>query len=476
MAKTNKKVTEERRFAEDSVDERLAGGFGGRGAKQSPEALLRRAVMSALLWEDIAYQTGQEVAENIRNLIPQVNPQKVAEIAFDARHVQKLRHVPLYIASVMAGLYTHKAWVSELLKRIVVRADELAEFVAIYWKVNGGRRPLSAQVKRGLAGAFGKFNEYQFAKYRGDRNEVKLRDVMKLVHPVPADESRAELYGRIKNNTLETPDTWEVELSRGGDKKESWTRLVKEGKLGALAFLRNLRNMEDAGVSPAVIRSAFSKVDPKWLVPLNFFSAVKYAPRFTLDIENLMLRMFDNVKKLPGYTIFVLDVSGSMKFSHLSTRSEMTYYDAGVAMAIVASNMCENFSLYATAGSDSAYKHATAFVNPARGFALAENIAKVSHRIGNGGIFTRQALEYIHEQEGDVVPERIIVFSDSQDCDRIMKLPKPFGKRNYIVDISSHSRGINYEGVWTAEISGWSESFIEYIMAMEGQNLLEDEG
>jgi hypothetical protein len=34
-------------------------------------------------------------------------------------------------------------------------ADELSEFVAIYWK--DGRVPLSGQVKKGLAAAFPKF-------------------------------------------------------------------------------------------------------------------------------------------------------------------------------------------------------------------------------------------------------------------------------------------------------------------------------
>ena len=53
---------------------------------------------------------------------------------------------------------THRALVSETLARIIQRADELAEFVAIYWK--DGRVPLSGQVKKGLATAFPKFDEY----------------------------------------------------------------------------------------------------------------------------------------------------------------------------------------------------------------------------------------------------------------------------------------------------------------------------
>jgi len=56
---------------------RLAGGYGPHAAKQDAEALLRRAVMACLLWENGAYENGVSIGDNIKNLIPQVEPQKV---------------------------------------------------------------------------------------------------------------------------------------------------------------------------------------------------------------------------------------------------------------------------------------------------------------------------------------------------------------------------------------------------------------
>ncbi len=452
-------------FSKKSVDVRLAGGYGMKGAKQDAEALLRRAVMTCLLWEDLFYQSGSQVAKNIRDLIPQVDPEKVYWIAVEAKHLQKLRHVPLYIASVMAGLDTHKHLVSQLLETILVRPDEFAEFLAIYWK--NGRTPISAQIKRGLANAFSNFNEYQFAKFRGDRNEIKLRDVMRIVHPKPKTQEKAVLYKKILDNTLETPDTWEVALSSGADKKTTWERLISERKLGALAFLRNLRNMNSVGVSKTAIRNGIEALNPKWLLPLHFLSAAKYAPEYEQELENLMIKMFENTPKLPGYTIFVVDVSGSMG-SIISDKSEFNRLDVAKAMAMIASHLTEKFSLYITAGDDGARIHSTKRISPRRGFGTMSAISENSRKVGKGGIFTRQCLEYIREQEDDVTPDRIIIFSDSQDCDSINKTPKPFGKRNYIVDVSAHSHGVNYEGIWDAEISGWSEHFIDFIMAMEG--------
>jgi len=456
--KTNKKPIDYR------VDktERVAGGYGSFAAKQGAEELLRRAVMACLLWEDNFYEDGVSSAINIKNLIPQVSPGKVFSIAVEAREKQKLRHIPLFIAREMARIDTHKGIVSELLPRIIKRADELTEFISLYWR--DGRQSLSKQVKLGLAKAFHNFNEYQFAKYNRDE-QIKLRDVLFMVHPHPGQKE--DLFKKIAENELTVPDTWEVALSAGNDKRESWTRLIDEGKLGALAFMRNLRNMEQAQVSRSVMQKGFDTINPRWLLPLNYFAAAKHAPSWEREIESVMLRGLSQVPKLPGYTIFVVDVSGSMK-QPVSDRSEFNRLDAAATMALIASETCEHVSLYATAGDDGRRIHQTEKLKPRRGFALCEEVKNARGRLGGGGIFTRQCLEYIKEHETEK-PDRIIIFSDSQDCDLPgRQIPKPFGDKNYIVDVSSHARGINYKGAWTAEISGWSEHFLNYIFAYEG--------
>jgi 60 kDa SS-A/Ro ribonucleoprotein len=447
----------------------LAGGHGAYAAKQDAEELLRRAVMACLLWEDNFYQDGKKATDNIRQLIPQVDPVKVFNIAFEARTKQKLRHIPLFIAREMARLDSHKGQVGALLPLIINRADELAEFMALYWK--DGKQPISKQVKLGLAKAFQNFDEYQFAKYNRDM-QIKLKDVLFLVHPNPGQ--KADLFRKIADDNLETPDTWEVALSTGKDKKETWTRLINENKLGALAFLRNLRNMEEVKVERSIIQKGFETINSRWLLPLNYFSAAKYAPNWEREIENLMLKGLNQIPKLKGYTIFVVDVSGSMG-SGISGKSEFTRLNVASAMALIAAETCEHISIYATAGNDSTRIHKTTQIKPRRGFALCEEIKQASSYLGGGGIFTRQCLEYIQQQETEK-PDRIIIFSDSQDCDwRDKRIPNPFGIKNYIVDVSSEARGINYKGVWTAEISGWSEHFLTYISAYEGLDILQGE-
>ncbi len=135
-------------------------------------------------------------------------------------------------------------------------------------------------------------------------------------------------------------------------------------------------------------------------------------------------------------------------------------------MTMLAAEMCEDFELVCTAGNDSTRKGAHAHVPyPRRGFGLIAQISEMQKQLGGGGIFTRQCLEWCDAKFAGTKPfDLIIVFSDSQDCDYPDKrVPKPFGRRNYICDISCNTRGIAYKGLWTAEISGFSEHFLTYI-------------
>lgn len=447
-----------------STDVRLAGGSGMKAANQEAEQLLRRAVMASLLWEDLAYESGKDNANNIAKLIPQVDPKVVADIAVETRLKQKLRHISLFIACEMAKHPEHKKHVEYVLNAVITRADQITDFMAIYWK--NKKVPIANSIRKALAKCFNKFNEYSFSKYNR-ATPIKFRDVMFMVHPTPENNEKEVLFKKIAENTLAIADTWETELSAGKDKKETFTRLINENKLGGLAFLRNLRNMKEAGVSYDVLKKGFERLSGNVLLPLNFYGAQKHNPEYTKEIENAMIQAYSTVSKLPGHTVFVMDLSGSMQ-AGLASKSTFSRLDAGYAMAVLANEISERSTIYATAGSDSAGKHKTVRVGNHRGFGLVTELENQKHRLGGGGIFTRQCLEFIKSDLKEI-PDRIIVFSDSADCDfNEKRLPQPFGTHNYIVDVSAHARGINYKGVWTAEISGFSENFLTFIRAYEG--------
>lgn len=470
MSKVNPRIKPAPKFD----TERLAGGSGALAARQSNVALLRRAVLANLLWEDIAYMDGVSVANEIKRLIPLCPAIDVYNIALEARLMQKLRHTPLFIAVEMCKYPEHKLFVKDLLPKIITRADMLTDFLSIYWKDK--KCPIANQVKKGLELAFHNFNEYKLAKYDRDA-AIKLRDVMFLVHAKPKNQYEQELFKKVADRTLTPPETWEVLLSRGEDKKATWTKLITEKKIGGLAMLRNIANMQRAGVDRKIIQEGLANLSSSMLLPLDFWKAARMNPEFDRDIEDAMIGAYEHLPKLPGKTLFIVDVSGSMG-SLTSGNSSFNRMDQACAMAILAANQCEDYELVATAGDDYKRLNASEWIEyPKRGFALAPQIMETRHRIGGGGIFTRQCLEWCKDKFKDKKFDRIIIFSDSQDCDYPEKrVPKPFGTYNYIVDVSAHTRGVNYKGVWTAEVSGWSESFITFIAALEGlENKFEEQ-
>ena len=146
---------------------------GGPARHISAELQLRRSLAGCLLWEDQFYEDGVAIAGRIAELVPQVEAEKVAALAVEAREKMKLRHAPLLLVREMARHKTHRALVAETLATVIQRADELAEFVAIYWA--SGRTPLSAQVKKGLAAAFAKFDEYGLGEVRPRRSREAAR-------------------------------------------------------------------------------------------------------------------------------------------------------------------------------------------------------------------------------------------------------------------------------------------------------------
>ena len=149
---------------------------------------LRRSVLTCLLWEDTFYEKGNGIASRIAELVTRNKAEDVAALAREARDQMQLRHVPLFLTRELARRKGAGPLTAVTLEHVIQRADELGEFVALYWKTR--KEPLAAGVKHGLAKAFTKFDAYQLAKYNRE-NTVKLRDVLFLCHAKPKNAEQA---------------------------------------------------------------------------------------------------------------------------------------------------------------------------------------------------------------------------------------------------------------------------------------------
>jgi hypothetical protein len=405
------------------------------------------------------------VADRIAELVKKVDATKVHEMAVEARNKMKIRHTSLYMAALLAKKSYKK--LDELLYEIIQRPDELSEFLSLYWEDK--KQPLTAKMKKGLAKAFTKFDEYQLAKYNKQDVPIKLRDVLFLCHAKPINEEQETLWKKLVNKELKIPDTWEVSLSAGKSKKETFERLLSENKLGALDLLRNLRNMIGAEVNASLIKEGLKKIKVEKVLPFRFIAAAKYAPQFEAELEEAMYKCVASQEKLKGKTVFIVDTSGSMYSGNISAKSELSRAEVAASLAILIREICEEPVIYATAGDDGTRIHATKLLPSRRGFALKDLICNknLMGEIGGGGIFLTQCMKYVYEKEKEA--ERIIVITDEQDCDTdVNKSPskaRTFGKKNYLINISCEKNGVGYKN-WI-HIDGWSEAVIEYIKAFD---------
>ena len=266
---------------------------GALAWRMTPEWELYTTVVTTMGVEDKFYEGGEERVRRIADLVRKVEPEFVAQLAVYTREEMHLRSVPLLLLVELANCHQGDSLVSRAVGRTIQRADEITELLMCYlWRTGkSDLSGLSCQLRKGLAEAFNKFDEYQFAKYNRMNRKVTLRDALALVHPKPKDDRQADIFRKIKSDTLETPVTWETELSAVGQrhfdskeekeeaKREVWRKLVQSRRIGYMATLRNLRNMLGLGMDDETMQMVCDYIaDPEAVrkskqLPFRFLSA-----------------------------------------------------------------------------------------------------------------------------------------------------------------------------------------------------------
>jgi hypothetical protein len=435
-------------------------GTGPKTYEGSPASIikpleqLRRAVMTCLLWEDQFYIDGQGIADLVKTLIPKVSAEDAREVLLQAKWENKLRHMPLYLLTLMAK----QGWLKkEDVAGVITRPDDMTELLSLYWKE--GKRPLDHQLMKGLASAFGKFDEYQLAKYSRDK-VVKLRDVLRLARPKPKDDAQSDLWKRLLNDKLKTPDTWEVAISACGNdnvkKVAEFTRLITEkeinektgkeqNKLGDLAFLRNLRKMREVGVSEDVIRNSFGGRRWGWIIPYQFITAAAHNPTLEDVLEQAMFKCLGEQEPIEQKTSLLVDVSGSMD-APLSQKSEVNRRDVAISLAVLLREICKDVKLYT-------FNQDLHEIPPRRGFALRD----ILNNFGGGTSMWEAVRKAGRIRRNDVM----VVITDEQTQDSGRYADANAGLL-VIINVASYQNGVAYEkGV--VHVSGWSDSIISWI-------------
>jgi hypothetical protein len=404
-----------------------------------------------LLWEKTFYEDGEDVYKRIADLVPKVSVQDVYDLAVKARKELNLRHAPLVLARELARDPARRPVLKTLLPHVIRRADELAEFMALYWRE--GKIPVANAIKEGLGIAFNNFDEYQLAKYNQDTN-IRLKDVLRIVHPTPVDAEKSELFRKLKDDQLATPYTWETELSAKGNNKETWTGLLESGRMPSQALIQNLRNIVSAKVDSDLVRKVMSSAKTDRILPYKFIAAAKHAPEYEKELELMMLKNLGDMDKMTGKTILLVDRSGSMseplsKPKGKKEGSQMVRMDAAAGLSIMLRELCEDVAIFTFHDRD-------LHTIPARhGMALRDALGSPSGGTNVGLSVSQAVAQYPNAS-------RIIVITDEQSSDRLGSV----AMKAYICNVSVEKHGVGYDTGWK-HVHGWSEHIVRYIQNEE---------
>ena len=417
-----------------------------------------------------------EMQETIKAVIAK-EPQFVSNLAVFARRVFNMRSVSHVLTAYLARETSGKPYVRSTIDGVVLRGDDLTEIMAFYLQTFG--KPIPNSLRRAIADKLVSFDEYTLAKYKGDNKAVKMRDLLCLCRPTPKDDEQSAMWKRCLEGKLETPLTWESELSANGNTAETWEKLISSGKVGYMALLRNLRNIIKA--NPSNIQEVYDIIqDPERVkkskqLPFRFYSAYKsvadIAGSKTFDVlETALENSVDNLPKLPGTTVIAVDVSGSMS-SPVSEKSEVKCYEIAMLIGLLANKICDNSIFYM-------------FNNRLVKQAVSSkcNILETVRATDCGG-GTNMSLPFQKMIDDKINADRIIVLSDNMNYGGLWGRPTQHYAEQYRRisgnDIWVH--GIDLQGYGTQQfhgrktniIAGWSEKVLDFILlAEQGEDTL----
>ena len=362
------------------LDTQTVNHAGAKADALSPEMELYSAVVTTML-ADSFYEKADARLTRIQALVGQVNPLFVAQLAVYTREHMYLRTAPIVLIGELAKIHNGDDLVSRTIARVVQRPDEITELLAYYQKTNARTEAkklnrLSKQVQRGLALSFNRFDAYQFAKYDraafGRATAVRLRDALFLVHPKAKDEAQQLVFEQITSRTLTTPYTWETELSALGQQdfkteaakkmaaQAKWHELIDSARLGYMATLRNLRNMLEADIDTAHLKTVCRTLADERAVqkakqfPFRFLAAYReisvlaeqYQRQVSLINHALEEAVRISTANLSGFdsdtsVVVACDVSSSMQ-KPVSAKSKVLLYDIGLLLGMLLKTRSKN--------------------------------------------------------------------------------------------------------------------------------------
>ena len=457
--------------------------------KMDGKEQLVSAVLTTMFKEPKYYGSTDSDVVRLATVCVRENPEFLSRLACYARNEFNMRSVSHVLACVIAheaNRYTRKT-----VRNIIVRPDDITEIMECYLQMYG--KPFPNALKREIAKQIQCFDEYAVAKYNGRHQTMKFKDILRITHPTPKNEETEALFRKILDDTLETPYTWETEVSRRGNNKEVWNELIASGKVGYMALLRNMRNIIKSGADIETVLKIISsreQVLKSRQLPFRFYSAylmLQQAGFMTPDIHNALEQAItasiENMEPVTGRTLIAIDISGSMSAA-IARNSTVRCNDIAALLGAISSRLCEDAVVccFDCAGSWSAVPDKSGYM--IKRYGKYDSILDICSKSRFNGGGTDMSLPMIYALEKDETArirpfDRVIYLSDNEcnnsydGFDRTVQELIEKYRLKYNPDFWVH--GVDLQGYGTPQfcgrnfnlIAGWSEKVLPFINLAE---------
>ncbi|GAA3890292.1 TROVE domain-containing protein [Streptomyces lacrimifluminis] len=431
---------------------------GGRGRERDERSELFLLSLANFVAQKTFYESGEDRDDRFAALVRRLavtDPAWTAGLLGWLRGEGNLRTAAIvgaaeYVKARLDANATDGPTNRQVIDSVLRRPDEPGELLA-YWTSRYGRN-IPKPVKRGVADAVRRlYSAKSLLKYDTASKGYRFGDILNLVHAAPDPDKpwQGELF-QYALDRRHNPDTAVVPKSlpvltahrdlmalrpakrrkvvtgaRGAERladagitwealagwlqgpmdKAAWEAVIPS--MGAMALLRNLRNFDEAGVSDEVAARVAAKIsDPAEVArsrqfPFRYLAAYRHAPslRWAYPLEQALGHSLANVPALGGRTLVLVDRSGSMFYSRLSERSELTRADAAAIFGSALALRAADADLVEFGTSSNRVP-----------FRKGESVLKILDRFGDlGGTDTTEAVRRHYRKH-----DRVLIVTDEQ--------------------------------------------------------------
>lgn len=338
----------------------------GFAAYSLDDKLLLLTMLNTLKLQSQYYRTENETMRDLRDLIERIasdDPYFVCQAIIYSRCIgEGMRSINHLAAALVAPFIKGQEWAQRFYRLwnkknqkggCIFRPDDMSEIKDVWFALNNTGLP--ASMRKGFAYNLENYDTYGLAKYK--KSNI---DIANLVHPNPNNSNATlTLFNKETVKTLDAlmqgvnvaADTWEVAQSEAGQevakavregkltqmeaekvlseaKADNWESLLREGKLGILAALRNIRNIMK-NPRKEIIDMWCSLISNQELIrkglilPIHFdlaydvidrdFKDYDYAHLVMSALQDAYIKSIPNLSSVfTGKTCIIVDCSGSM--------------------------------------------------------------------------------------------------------------------------------------------------------------------